>query len=204
MAARDPHAVFAFVDELGDRLRSGVRAQLRSYGRADLLRDPDELEHLVLTAAFEIHDRAASWQPDGAMPWVWAAAAIRAAIAREIGHACVDVDPDRLVEAAGVDAVVDLAAEVDLDALAGREPRFDLFRRAVKLSTTRRDQAVVEQYLVQQALGDPSPSHTVAAEFELTPACVRQVVARARRRVRALKAADERYRGLAADGWLAA
>jgi hypothetical protein len=45
MAARDTRAVFALVDELGDRLRSAVRAQLRSYGRADLLRDADELEH---------------------------------------------------------------------------------------------------------------------------------------------------------------
>ncbi len=204
MAGGDGRAVFALVDEFGDGLRSGVRGQLRAYGRADLLRDPDEVAHLVLTAAFEIHDRAASWQPAGAPPWVWAASAIRAAIALEIGHPCADVDPDRLLEADAVDLVADQVDDVDLDALAGREPRFDLFRRAVQASTTHRDQAVVEQYLVQQALGDPSPSHTVAAEFELNPACVRQVVARARRRVRALQAADERYRDLSDDGWLAA
>ena len=206
MAAHDIDALFAFVDEFGGRLLANLRAQLRSYGRADLLRDQDELGHLLHTAALVIYDRAAAWRPDGAPPWVWAAPAIRSAVAREIGHACADVDPDRLAEVAGLDgrSWTRTHLDVDLDALAGREPRFDLFRRAVEASTTRRDQEVVEQYLLQQALGDPSPSHTVAADLDLSPACVRQVVARARRRVRALSAGDERYRDLRDEGWLAA
>ena len=92
MAEGDQGAVFALVAELGHHLAGTVRAQLRSYGRHDLLRDPDEVQGLVLTAAFEILDRAGSWDPDGAPPWVWARHAIHAAVVREIGHASVELD----------------------------------------------------------------------------------------------------------------
>ena len=171
-------AVFALVDELGDRLRSeraapaaGLRPR-RSAARSRRARAPGA------------HRRLRDLRPGRVV-----AARRRAALG--VGRAgdprrhrpsrsatpCADVDPDLLLEGGGVRSrSPSQVADVDLDALAGREPRFDLFRRAVQASTTHRDQAVVEQYLVQQALGDPSPSHTVAAEFELNPACVRQVV----------------------------
>ena len=94
MAEGDQGAVFALVAELGHHLAGTVRAQLRSYGRHDLLRDEDEVQGLVHTAAFEILDRAGSWDPDGAPPWVWARNAIHAAVVREIGHASVELEID--------------------------------------------------------------------------------------------------------------
>jgi hypothetical protein len=133
---------------------------------------------------------------------VWAANAIRSAVAREIGHALVDVDDARF-ENEPVDAG-SAGGRLDLDDLASRDPRFGLFREAVALATTQRDRDVAEQYLIQQALGDPSPSHTVAAEFDLSSANVRQIVCRVRRRVRRLQAHDDRYRDLGQSGWLAA
>ena len=202
MAEGDHAAVFPFVETFGPDIARMIRHQLRSYGRLDLLRNPDEITGLVHSAAFEILNRAGSWDPAGAPPWVWAANAIRSAVAREIGHALVDVDDARF-ENEPVDAG-SAGGRLDLDDLASRDPRFGLFREAVALATTQRDRDVAEQYLIQQALGDPSPSHTVAAEFDLSSANVRQIVCRVRRRVRRLQAHDDRYRDLGQSGWLAA
>ncbi|MGZ4707921.1 MAG: hypothetical protein ACXWBN_04165, partial [Acidimicrobiales bacterium] len=44
MAEGDQGAVFALVAELGHHLAGTVKAQLRGYGRHDLLRDQDEVE----------------------------------------------------------------------------------------------------------------------------------------------------------------
>jgi len=157
----------------------------------------------VHSAAFEILNRAGSWDPAGAPPWVWAANAIRSAVAREIGHALTDLD-DATFDEASIGAGRGGGDVLDLDELALRDPRFGLFREAVALGTSPRDRDVAEQYLIQQALGDPSPSHTVAVEFDLSAANVRQIVCRVRRRIRQLQADDDRYRDLALSNWLAA
>jgi hypothetical protein len=98
MAEGDHRAVFTLVDEFGDQITAMVRAPLASHGRRDLLRNRDEMVGLVHTAAFEILDRAGSWDQAGAPPWVWAGHAIRAAVAEQIGHFLADIDVDRLVE----------------------------------------------------------------------------------------------------------
>ena len=202
MAEGDHAAVFPFVETFGPAIARMVHGQLRSYGRLDLLHSPDEITGLVHSAAFEILDRAGSWDPAGAPPWVWAANAIRSAVAREIGHAVVDLDDERFgnqpVESAWG------GARLDLDDLAVRDPRLGLFREAIALTASQRDRDIAEQYLIQQALGDPSPSHTVASEFAVSPANVRQIVCRVRRRVRQLQFEDDRYRDLGQSGWLAA
>ncbi len=202
MAEGDQAAVFSFVEAFGPEIARLIRRQLRSYGRLDLIRDPDELTGLVHTAAFEILDRAGSWDAAGAPPWVWAANAIRAAVAREIGHALAELDDDRFEHQPAESGPGE--THLDLAALASRDRRFGLFREAIAVATSRRDRDIAEQYLIQQALGDPSPSHTIAAEFGLSPANVRQIVCRVRRRVLRLQADDDRYRELGRSGWLAA
>lgn len=202
MAEGDAAAVFPFVDSFGPDIARLIRFQLRGYGRLDLVHDADELSGLVQTAAFEILDRAGSWDPAGAPPWVWAANAIRAAVAREIGHALVDLDEDRLEDRAASPGSG--GGRLDLDELAASDTRFGLFREAIAFAGSPRDREIAEQYLIQQALGDPSPSHTVATQFGLTSANVRQIVCRVRRRVRQLQSEDDRYRDLGQSGWLAA
>ena len=207
MAEGDQGAVFALVAELGHHLAGTVRAQLRSYGRHDLLHDPDEVEGLVLTAAFEILDRAGSWDPDGAPPWVWARNAIRAAVVREIGHASVELDPELLGEREGWDSL-DGSSSLDeldpFDPCGAHDPRLRLLGEALGATASPRDQLVVRQFLLQKAYGDPSPSHTVAADLGLGPDNVRQIVSRVGRRLRELLADDDRYRLLGESGWLAA
>lgn len=213
MAEGDHSAVFTLVDEFGDQIAAMVRSQLASYGRRDLLRDRDEMVGLVHTAAFEILDRAGSWDPAGAPPWVWAGHAIRAAVAQQIGHPLADIDVDRLVERqalmpfsrSGPDrADLDDHRDLDLDRLAERHPQVRLLLDALSVTASERDQVVVGQFLIQKAFGDPSPSHTVAAECGLSPANVRQIVSRLRRKLQAMAAHDARYRGLGRSGWLAA
>ena len=202
MSEGDQAAVFPFVETFGADIARMIRHQLRGYGRLDLVRDDDEIAGLVHTAAFAILDRAGSWDPAGAPPWVWAANAIRASVIVEIGHARVDLDDEHIThEPVPADTT---GGHLDLVELASNDPRFRLFREAVAVATSQRDGDVAEQYLIQQALGDPSPSHTVASEFGLSAANVRQIVCRVRRRIRRLQADDDRYRDLGQSGWLAA
>jgi len=201
MAEGDQGAVFALVAELGHHLAGAVRAQLRSYGRHDLLRDDREIEGLVLTAAFEILDRVGSWDPDGAPPWVWAGQAIRAAVVREIGHATVELDTDWL---AGRTTEPFGRAPDPFDGTDPFDLRLRLLLEALTVSASDRDQEVVRQFLVQKAYGDPSPSRTVADDLGLSAQNVRQIVSRVRRRMQALLVADDRYRLLGESGWLAA
>ncbi len=203
MAAGDRGAVFALVAELGHHLAGTVQAQLRGYGRHDLLRQRGEVEGLVLTAAFEILDRAGSWNPDGAPPWIWAGHAIRAAVVREIGHASVELDAEHVdhLDHLGPDVV---GTEGDLDPFGpggATDARLRLLGEAIDRIASGRDRLVVRQFLLQKAYGDPSPSHTVAHDLGLTPDNVRQIVSRVRRRVRELRADDDRYQLLGEPGW---
>lgn len=162
-----------------------VRTLLREMGRRDLARDRDEVTGLVFDACFVIADRAGGWRPGGAPPWVWARFAIRAEIARSIGHRCIELDDHRHDECHP--APVDIA---DYDELVGRDPRFASFDEVLRQCTSERDRRIVVEYLQQQAGGDPSPAHTVGHMFGLEPAAVRQAFSRAMRKVRKLLGDD--------------
>lgn len=206
--AVDPAAVVPFVQTYGDRLAGVVCATLTEFGRRDLVRDPDEVGGLVWAVAFVLADRAAAWQPDGALPWSWAKAAIRSQIAREIGHAradvevdAVDLDPTGLAGPAGPATAAE--ADLDLASLAERHPLLALLERALdELPCSDRQREVHLQYRFQKALGDPSPAHTVAAQLGLRPDNVRQIDHRVRGRIIALAARDERFTPLLALPWL--
>ena len=96
MAAGDPAAIFAFVAAFGGRLAGVVRRQLFAYGRRDMAADPHDIDFLVQSAALVLYDRAASWSPDGALPWTWAERAIRAEVVAYLGHPTVELDAERL------------------------------------------------------------------------------------------------------------
>ena len=156
-----------------------VRTLLREMGRSDLARDRDEVTGLVLDASFVVADRAGGWRPGGAPPWIWARFAIRAEVARSIGHRCVELADHCHDECQP--APVDM---VDYDELVARDPRFASFDDVLRECTSERDRGIVVEYLQQQAAGDPSPAHTVGHMFGLAPAAVRQVCSRAMGKVR--------------------
>jgi hypothetical protein len=186
MAAGDAAMLVAFVVEFGTPLRSVVRRTVFSYGRRDLLTDDADVTDLVTTAALEVFDRAAGWDPDGAPPWVWAERAIRAALAQRAGHALADVTPDDLDQQP---VQLTLSRALDGDArrvlvrIAELEPRATMWWNAVGTITTDRNRNIYFEYEVQKALGDRSPAHTVGTIFGLTPANVRQIARRVRVRL---------------------
>lgn len=189
MAEGDMAMLVAFVNEFGTPLRGLVRRTVFGFGRRDVLDDPGEVTSLVTTAALEVFERAAAWDPEGAPPWVWAERAIRAAIARQVGHALADVAVDdlcRLCDGPIQQSFDDLLGDArDLvKRLSVADPRARLWWDAVGGLTNDRNRNVYFEVVLQQALGDRSPARTVAPMFDLTPANVRQIVSRVRKRLR--------------------
>ena len=199
--ADDRSTVVAFVDEYGDTLAAVVRGHLRSFGRAHLARDVDEVQGLVWSVALFLQERAGAWRAGGAAPWNWAHHGIRKLVADGVGHAVVDLDVDR----------VDLAwipparggAEVDFASLAAAEPRLGLLHEAIAtVPCTDRDRSVHVEYRIQWLLDDPSPAHTAAAVFGLRPPNVRQIDRRVRAKLVALGSAEPRFAPIVDLPWV--
>ena len=65
-----------------------------------------------------------------------------------------------------------------------------------------RDAACHIESRIQKCCGDPSPAHTVAALFDLTPENARQIDCRVRRRLKGLVATDKRFADLDEVEWI--
>jgi hypothetical protein len=205
MAAGDAAFLFTFARRFRPQVAAVVRRHLADMGRRDVIADADELENLVLDACYVIYERAPGWKPGRALPWTWAARAIRAEVARGIGHRTVVGDEgdfdDETTGGRSTDG--DLGVE-DFASLARRHPEVALLADAVASVGSARDQQVFLEYRIQQALGDPSPAHVVAREFGLTPANVRQIDCRMRKRLAAVIASTPRFAALQEVRWFAA
>jgi hypothetical protein len=202
LAAGDPAFAWALACEFGDELGRAVRRVLDELGRPDVLRDPGRVEGMVLDIALYLLRHGRGWRPDGgALPWVWAEAAIRAIVVRDVGHRSVEADDEHLDGPdPGGPCVVE---EPTLVELARSEPQVALLLEALQTVTSERDRAVHLEYGIQRATGDPSPAVTVGASFGLKPDNVRQIDHRVRAKLRTLAADDERYRELGGLRWLA-
>ena len=165
------------------------------------------LDGLTLDACDVVFRRAGGWKPGGAAPWNWAHKAIRAEVARSIGHRVVEFNPDhddRDSEVGHHGGVVsDLAAD-DLGVLINRNPRVGLLDQAIRSVGSERDQLVYWEYRIQQGMGDPSPAHTVGARFGLKPDNVRQLCRRHGKKVWSIVATDRMFAELRDHGWFAA
>lgn len=181
MAERDSGALFQFVDEFRSELTSTVRSILGSVGRSDVGRKPTEVEFLVLSAGLVLYDRAPRWQVGGAPPWLWANRAIRGEIVRWLGHPRVEFVPEW--HAPAPPTTVPAASDINFDVLAEECDEVASWLDDVRRVASERDQQIHIEYQTQKSLGDPSPANTVAAEFNLQPANIRQIDARVRRRL---------------------
>ncbi len=183
MAEGDSQALFQFIEEFRVELASTVRSILGSVGRSDVSRKPAEVDFLVQSAGLVLYDRAPRWQPGGAPPWMWANRAIRGEVVRWLGHPRVEFVADHHARAETFSAPI--VGDVNYDVLAAQYAEVATWLADVRRVASDRDQRVHMEYQTQKSLGDPSPAHTVAAEFGLQPANVRQIDARVRRRLAA-------------------
>jgi len=199
--AGDLGVLSEFIDAYGDRLAGVVRDILRGFGRYDLLGDRDEITGLVIEAALVIQGNASAWSPDGgALPWNWAHRGIVGAVVRVIGHPQVAVDEDDRLVSPDVHGG---EGALDVPELALRHRGIALLLEAIELvDASERDRQVHVDYRVQSLLGDPSPAHTVAHAFALTPVNVRQIDRRMRQKLAALAELDDRFAVLVDLPWI--
>lgn len=197
MSAGSSSAIFEFHESYRPQLERMVGSILVSLHRADLARSASEVFSLAVSAALVVFRRSKGWRPDGALPWVWAYRSIRHEIVCQIGHPTVPFEPAIHAEAhtaepAAGDAVIDLRE------LATRHEGVAAWVGAVDVVASERDRCVHLEYQVQKQLGDPSPALTVAAMFGLSPANVRQIDRRVRKRLAASASASHEAVRLAA------
>jgi DNA-directed RNA polymerase specialized sigma24 family protein len=191
--------------EFGGFVRNALVRLLRDRR---LPRPPaEELDELTLDACLELGRVARGWQPDGgALPWNWARprlAKLASDRLRALGmpiHLLDDDPADAALPTRGPTADLDPVAM--LEALAAGDERCALVLSALRGALSPRELGVLLRYDFAARAGDPSPSHTVAAELAMQPPAVRQVASRARRRLRAAVAADPALGAIEATGLL--
>jgi DNA-directed RNA polymerase specialized sigma24 family protein len=192
MAAGEVGAAFELHETLGWAVRASVGRIARSMGAHHL--SAEELDGLTLDVCIELIKLAPSWDAEGgALPWVWANRRVVALVAAHIGQYGPSFD-----DALHGDVVADRGPTDDdrpdeetLARLAETEPLVAVLLEALLAVTSERNLRAVLLYAVQQAQGDPSPSHTVGETLGLRPDNVRQIVHRTRRGLQALMARDD-------------
>ena len=197
MSAGDRAAAFELYDEVGDAVRGSVARIARGLNATHL--DADDLDALALDVCMELLPLSRSWDADGgALPWVWAHRRVAAMVSAYVGQYASPFEDELGDDPADRPGppVDDLPDEVALARLARREPLVALLLEALTSITSARDLRVVLLFAVQQAQGDPSPSHTVAGATGLRPDNVRQIVSRTRRRLDGLVTSEARFRAL--------
>ncbi len=180
MAEGDGTAFGEFRLEYADRLERLADHVARQYGT---VWSSVELASVATQLALELQRSASGWRADGgSLPWVWAkrrmVSIVRAElVAANVTDILVDqAEPERR-DVAADDDVLEVARRIDTD-----DPeRASVMARLEELK--ERDRRVFLEFSMQQAQGDPSPSHTVAEMLELQPANVRQIVRRVRQKV---------------------
>ena len=197
LAAGDGRAAFLLAGEFSGPIGSAVRAHLADLGIHDV--DRDELDPLVIDVCIMLAGVAGAWRADGgAAPWQWAYHRVRQVVSGFVGQHADTLDEAVLDRPAPPEApghepdVIDL-----LDGLAQDWPLVALVREGLELVASARDRAILLEVAVQTEMGDPSPSVTVAAMRQMTPAAVRKVVSRTRHRLHGLATDDERFAPLA-------
>lgn len=197
LAEGDGTAACALAASFSGPIGSAIRAHLEDLGVFDV--DREEIDGLVIDVCLMLADIAAAWRADGgASPWHWARHRVRTVVSSWVGQHADALDEavlEREDPAPSPGDEPDLIAV--LERLAAERPILALVREGLEVVANPRDRAILLEVGVQTILGDPSPAVTVATLRDMTPAAVRQVMARTRRRLRALAEDDERFAPLA-------
>ena len=205
LADGDTAAMLTLQDRWGPRIRAALKRIIRRRG----VRLPNEvLDELVVEAVLVLHDLAPSWSPDGgAMPWVWGEPRLANVVDLyldqlgpsfdDLAELHVAAEPAARPGTEEDDVEVVLAALAAAGSAAGAHHEvIGHLQVALRQVAVDRDRRVFLEVAIQRSSGDPSPANTVAVMYGMTPAAVRQVCCRLRKRLLAY-AAEVPEQGLA-------
>ena len=195
MAAGDNAAIFELNEHYGRNILAAIRAHTRTRG---VSLPPDVADSMVLDFCIDIANHAGGWRPEGgASPWKWAERRLHATVGRHL--ATIDVREPTIDSHDHVSAQPDTAnadAMALLDALVLRNPFASLLREALQKADRCRNIAIFLDVELQRAGGDPTPAQSIAELNGLRPENVRQIVHRARARLKQTVTDEPRYADL--------
>ena len=199
LVAGDPAAVFTLAEHHGHRVAGVVRRQLARCGVDSIT--TEDLRSLVLDACMELRHVAAAWKPGGALPWWWAEGRIRALVNAWVGVHADSLD-DHWPAVESEEPAAALSEEDSVAAtfarLVDEVPLVGLVAEAARAARVDDVSLVcLLDYCIQQDQGDPSPAHTLAARYGVSPDALRQRICRGRRRLRHVVETDPRFAALA-------
>ena len=164
-----------------------VRHMLRAEARRVDFRIGDEdVLDLTIDAAIDLAKLARSWDPDGALPWVWARKRITRLVHDHIGQFTLELDDEHLqIEAALVLGIVPEPREV-LRSVAQRHPAARQLEQRLSEAVSERDAEIWLGVQLEKGAANRSPAVTIAAECGLRPDAVRKVFQRVNERLGAV------------------
>jgi len=180
LAAGDRDAVWDLHDLAERPLARIVRAEAR---RIDVRIGDDDVYDLTLDAAIDLGKLAPSWDPDGALPWVWARRRVTALVHHHVGTFADELDDSHLdLEAPRAVARVEAPRQVLRDA-ARRHPAAHELEQRLTAAASARDVEIWLGVQMEKAAGNRSPAVTVAADHGMRADAVRKVVQRVSQRL---------------------
>ena len=195
IAGGDRMAAFALRVEFAPELRSAVRRAASSCGRT---LPSEEVEAIATDFCTWLITHAAAWRPEGAKPWQWAWAHLTNEVRRNTGFwPLARVEPEEVPADEPLVAVADGEILDTFGRIAESHPRLGPVKHVLDATSTPADVALLLQYAEQAEAGDPSPSHTIAPQFGISPDAARKRVQRARERARLYIAAHPEHAALA-------
>jgi hypothetical protein len=180
IAGGEGSAVWELHDLAEPALARVLRAEAR---RIDVRIGDDDLFDLTLDAAVDLGQLARAWDPDGALPWVWARRRITALVHQHVGTFARPLDDTHLeLEVRPPVHPVENPRNV-LRSLARRHPSAHRLERRLSATVSDRDADIWLGVQLEKAAGNRSPAVTVGVDHDLRPDAVRKVVQRVSERL---------------------
>lgn len=180
LAAGDRGAVWDLHELAAPALTRILRAEAR---RIDVRIGHDDVFDLTLDAAIDLAKLARSWNPEGALPWVWARRRITALVHEHVGTFADELDDAHLDLAAPAPVSPAEAPREVLRDAARRHPAARELEQRLTAAASERDVAIWLGVQLEKAAGNRSPAVTVATDHGMRADAVRKVVQRVSERL---------------------
>ncbi len=165
--------------ELHDLAEPSLTRMLRGEARRiDFRIGAEDIFDLTLDAAIDLGKLAGSWDPEGALPWVWARRRIAALVHDHIGTFADELDDTHLQLEAPPVTVSVAEPRVALRALAGHHPAARRLDERLTATVSDRDADIWIGMQLEKAIGNRSPAVTIAADHGMRADAIRKVTQR--------------------------